>query len=713
MTLKSSLYWLDAEEASIAVEAAIGTPPRIIYFGPVISTPDRDLIPVTQTRQHAPGSPAEEVATSLMCPVGSGFAGAPGLKAHRAGRDWAVHLLTVGIETPDPQTLMIKTSDQQTKIAATHIIKIDPTSGLLHAQTVLTNRGESALQLDRCPAICVPLADTVSTLTSFTGKWASEFQTENLPIFTGTYYRENRAGRTSHDCFPGLLVCNAETSETTGLCYAAHLGWSGNHYTHLERLSDGRTVLQMGAHFFPGELILEAGGSYTTPTLLCATSASGKTGTTQMFHRHARKRSTGSSRPIHYNTWEAVYFDLTEDRLFELASQAASVGAERFVLDDGWFGARRNDAAGLGDWTPSRNVLPNGLTPLINHVLSLGMEFGLWVEPEMVNPDSDLHRAHPDWVLRAPGLDQIDSRNQYVLDLTRTEVANYLFGCIDTLLSKNKISYLKWDMNRNIHHPGTPDHAASIDQTLALYDLLDRIKTRHPSVDIESCASGGGRADYGILERTDRLWTSDNNDALERQIIQRGASHFFPTELLGSHVGPAKCHITGRKLSMELRVATAFFGHMGLEVDLSKETDRDLEILKRGLELHRSYRDLIHSGEYYRISTKPEANAFSIVSEDRREALLSYCQMASNRATLPPNIRFADLDKDALYRIRIIWPAPVRAISQPSILDAMDLTGDGLLLSGTLLMNVGLQLPLLHPETCLIFHLAIETESPE
>jgi alpha-galactosidase len=332
------------------------------------------------------------------------------------------------------------------------------------------------------------------------------------------------------------------------------------------------------------------------------------------------------------------------------------------------------------------------------------MEFGLWFEPEMVNPDSDLFRTHPDWILQAEGVEQIPFRGQFVLDLTRPEVCDYLFDCMHKLLSAHDISYVKWDMNRDVHHPGSRGRPAISRQTRALYALIERLREAHPNLEIESCSSGGGRADFGILRRTDRIWTSDSNDALDRQRIQRGASHFFPLEIMGAHVGPETCHITGRRLSMELRVATALFGHMGMELNLLEESAESLEVLKAGIALHKGHRDLLHHGDFHRLDTPEHVNAVGVVSGDKSEGLFSWCNLTGHRQTLPGRMYVPGLDASKTYRAKIIWPNPVRSISRPSVLEAMDLGGEGTDIPGEALMQVGLQVPLLHPETCLIYH---------
>jgi len=534
---------------------------------------------------------------------------------------------------------------------------------------------------------------------------------EPVPPSQGSYVRENKAGRTSHDNFPGLIVGAEETTEQSGPCFAFHLGWSGNNRVRVDRLSDGRAFVQMGEYFFPGEVSLAPGETYRTPCLYAGYSRAGFSALSRQFHRHVSQsvmdgRGNRKPRPIHYNTWEAVYFDHDHETLFKLAEKAAKVGAERYILDDGWFGARRGDKAGLGDWWPSEDVYPEGLGPLVKHVTGLGLEFGLWFEPEMVNPDSELFRNHPDWILQAEGVEQVPFRNQYVLDLTRSEVTDYLFERLHGLLSEYDISYIKWDMNRDVHHPGSHGRPAISQQTRALYQLIDRLRAAHPNLEIESCSSGGARADYGILGRTDRIWTSDSNDALDRQKIQRGASHFFPLSVMGAHVGPATCHITGRRLRMQLRVATALFGHMGMELNLLKETSDDLEVLKTGLALHKKHRALIHGGAFHRLDTPAHVNAVGVVARDQSEALFSWCNLRGHHQTLPGRMFVPGLDPTKTYRTKIVWPERVRSVSHPSILSALDLTADGADLPGEALANAGLQLPLLHPETCLIFHFA-------
>jgi alpha-galactosidase len=333
------------------------------------------------------------------------------------------------------------------------------------------------------------------------------------------------------------------------------------------------------------------------------------------------------------------------------------------------------------------------------------MQFGLWFEPEMVNPDSDLFRAHPDWVLGVSGIGTINSRNQYTLDLTKTVVTDYLYDNMSQLIAEYDIDYIKWDMNRDTHFPGSQGRAVMHRQTLAVYALIAKLRTAFPKLEIESCSSGGARADYGILRHADRIWTSDNNDARHRQHIQRGASYFFPLRVTGSHVGPSKCHITGRIFSIEYRVASAFFGHMGMELDLAKETPEDLEILKQGIALHKQYRELIHGGKLFRLESTPSRVAMGVVADTETEGLFSCAQIDMDSATLPPRFRFAGINANMFYRVKLIWPGRNISISSPSIMEAADLMGDGAIFTGAALIEYGIQLPLTMPDTCLIYHL--------
>jgi alpha-galactosidase len=704
----------DAGETTLILGCAVGAPPHVIHWGGRLreSVDVTDLIRLS-TRQGGPGMADVPITASLAMEPGLGLMGPTGFAAHRAGRDWGSRFDVTGV-TKTASGATINCADPRTGLGLAYHIAVDPVSGVVTIGTTLTNQGDAPLDLNEMATACLPIPQPMTEIIGFSGRWTEEFRRERLSRFAGGYVRENRRGRTSHDSFPALILCSPATGENAGEAFGLHLAWSGNHRLRVDTLNDGRVIASLGALLLPGEIRLAPGETYTSPDIVAAYSASGLAALSRHFHRHVRTNilrpsTRAKPRPVHYNTWEAVYFDHDVDRLKDLATRAAALGVERFVLDDGWFGARRDDRAGLGDWIISDAVYPQGLTPLVDHVTGLGMEMGIWFEPEMVNPDSDLFRAHPDWALEIPGVAQIPFRNQYVLDISRPEVSDYLFGQIDAVLRDHAIGYIKWDMNRDLNHPGDAHgYPRAFAQVAALYALIDRVRAAHPLVEIETCASGGARPDMGILAHTDRIWTSDCNDAHDRQTIQRGASFFLPLDVMGAHVGPSVCHQTGRKLSMAMRAGTALMGHMGLELNLLIESEVELAQLKDAIALHKEHRALIHNGDFQRLDAPDYLNIVGVIAADKGEALWSVALMKGHDATLPDRLFPVGLNPDASYRVRLVWPGNWRPQASPSIVDALDLLGKGAILSGEALMKVGLQLPLTVPETVLLFHMAAQ-----
>jgi len=702
---------LDAVDCTLLIACAVGAPPSLLYWGPALGkNVSGDEIARLALRQGMHGVADVALPLSLAMEAGLGHPMVQGLAAHRAGKDWG-SLFRVAKVEPLPNGARLICRDEQTRLGLEYRIDFDPETGVLRIASTLTNYGATQLDLNDMATACLELPQSMTDVIGFTGRWTQEFGRERIARMSGSYVRENRSGRTSHFSYPALLLATADTNESAGEVYGLHLAWSGNHRLRVDTLTDGRVVASLGALLFPGEIRLAPGESYASPEIVGAYSAQGFSALSRKFHDHVRTKllraeMRAKPRPVHYNTWEAVYFDHDTERLKELATKAAALGVERFVLDDGWFGARRNDLAGLGDWVVSDDVYPEGLGPLVDHVTALGMEMGIWFEPEMVNPDSDLFRAHPDWVLGAEGVDQIPFRTQYVLDISRPEVADYLFERIDAVLRDHDIRYIKWDMNRDLSHPGGVDGGVrAVAQVHALYALLDRVRAAHPHVEIESCSSGGARADMGVLAHSDRVWTSDSNDALDRQNIQRGASFFLPPEILGCHVGPAHCHVTGRRISMAMRAATALTGHMGLELNLLTEREADLVQLKSAIALHKQHRQLLHDSDIYRLDTAPHHLASGVVARDKSEALFSFSYMWGDQHVLPGRLQFAGLDPARNYHLTLIWPEAWQAVKAPSLIEKLDLGGAGAVFSGAALMQAGMQLPHAQPETCLLFHL--------
>ena len=414
-------------------------------------------------------------------------------------------------------------------------------------------------------------------------------------------------------------------------------------------------------------------------------------------------------RPVHLNTWEGFYFDVHPGPVQELATAAAAVGIERFVLDDGWFHGRHHDRAALGDWWPDETKFPNGLGELIAHVNALGMEFGLWVEPEMVNPDSDLFRAHPEWALQIAGRPLLTARNQLVLDIARPEASDYLFEKIAALLAAHPIGYLKWDLNRDLAPAGLANGTAGYRaQIHAAYALMDRLRAAHPNVEIESCSGGGGRIDFGVLRHTHRVWTSDCIDALSRVDIQRGFLQFFPPEIMGAHVGTAPSHTTGRTQSMAFRAAVALPGHLGVELDVRQLNDADTAELRGWIDVYKQLRDRLHHGRVW-LGEGGDGLRWQLHGDEAASDLVLLVlrpQPSSHRYT--PTLRLPMLDPAARYRVREVLPAgtvrPTGRHHTAPFFDAIN-APEGLVLDGAWLAQAGLPMPRTQAETAFLVRL--------
>lgn len=696
----SSTYLLDTSSFGV---------PRCLYWGPRLGDLDEGLTlalaePVPQASLDAPPLP------SIFPEAGLGFFGQPALRGHRDRRNFATRFLLERALAAAGR-IELHLEDPIAELALTITIAMDAETDVLTLTSALENRGKTPFSLDHCAAACFTLNGLIREALVFDGAWSREFSPRRAQLTRDALVRENRRGRTSHDRFPGLIAGERGFGDHHGAVYGFHLGYSGDSRIWAEILPNGACSIGLGESFAPGEIALSPGERYASPEVYAATSSEGLDGLRDRFHRFVRRHITRKRppRPVHFNTWEAIYFRHEAKALSDLVARAAEVGAERFVLDDGWFRGRNDDSKGLGDWSPDPAKYPEGLGPLIAEVRAAGMKFGLWVEPEMVNPDSDLYRAHPDWAQNLDPLPRPTARNQLVLDLTRAEVTDYLFATLDNLLRDHAIAYLKWDMNRDLAAAGSAGIAASHRQTRAFYALLDRLRTAHPEVEIESCSSGGGRADYGALRRTDRIWTSDSNDALERQRIQRGFSLFFPPEVMGAHIGPALCHVTGRAHRLSFRAATALFGHLGLELDLRALSREDTAELARLIALYKRFRALLHEGSSVTLPVAdPGRIAYGVVSADLREALFAIAQIDLPALDGSPLVRLRGLDPRARYRVRLLdLEAPARAIAVPHL---ARFQGDGVLLRGDALLRAGMNLTIPWPETALLIHAAAENE---
>ena len=692
---------LDTPAQTLIFASHGGRMPCALYWGAPLPL-DEDIITLAQSLDTPrPGNVADYDIELSICPeYGRGYHGEVGLEASdKDGRPLLTHFIMASVFETESE-IRFDLTDAKYGLNYTAKFSANQTSGIIEASATLTSTSAIFVQFLAAPVMQVP--SITKNLIEYAGRWTQEFGERTVPITRGVHMRQSKRGRTGHDHFPAMLFPNQSCDWQTGEVRGIHLGYSGSHKMLTERLIDGRIAVIAGI----GEPVaLGDGDTISSGTCYLGFSSEGRNGLSHAYQTHVRNRivkfADGSlPRPVHYNCWEAVYFRHDLGELKELATRAQALGAERFVLDDGWFGKRDDDTTSLGDWFINRRKFPDGLTPLIDHVQSLGMSFGLWFEPEMVNPNSDLARAHPEWIIAPAGRTQQTSRNQMVLDLSNPAVVDYLFERVDALLSEYDINYIKWDMNRDLTLAVNSDGFGLLRrQTDAVYGLMDRLHEKHPAVEIESCASGGGRIDYGILQRTQRVWLSDSNDAHERWIMQNAALQFLPPEILGSHVGPRRCHTSGRNLPMAFRALVAANVHMGFEMDL-RELDANEEAqLKRWTAFYKQHRVLMHSGRQYRLETPTaETLAQMTVSQDRNSFILFSGSLETHRDETIQPLRLSGLDATKRYRLKLentdqLKDHASRKFTSPLVSE------DGLVLSGAALMQSGLALPFSFPQT--------------
>jgi alpha-galactosidase len=639
----------------------------------------------------------DNLPVAIVPEYSAGWFGLPGLNGHRDGQDFSASFQLQSVDQ-DGNTVTVQAADAGAQLTLALTIELTD-SGLVKAKADLTNTGGSPYTVDGL-VLALPVPTEATELLDMTGRHIGERHPQRHAFTQGAHIRDNRRGRTGADATL-LLIAGARGFDFgTGEVWGVHTAWSGNHRSYAERGMSGYAVIGGGELLLPGEGRLEAQGSYSTPWIYGSYGV-GLDQLSTRFHEYLRARPTHptTDRPVVLNTWEAVYFDLDLDKLKALADAGAEVGAERFVLDDGWFRGRRDDHAGLGDWYVDEGIWPKGLHPLVDHVTGLGLQFGLWVEPEMVNPDSDLAREHPDWILAAGNRTPPTARHQQGLNLGIPAAYDYILERLDSILNEYDISYLKWDHNRDFVDGGNQltGTAGIHAQTLALYRLLDELKRRHPGLEIESCSSGGARVDLGVLERTDRVWGSDSNDALERQKIQRYTQLLLPPELIGCHVGPPKAHTTGRTQTLAFRATTALFGHFGIEWDISAASAEEREELAGWVALHKELRPLLHTGRVVRADRGSEDFLLhGVVAQDGSRAVYSAVQLTQSITSDLGRVRLPGLDATRTYRVsKKATPG-----AQPR--NAAPWWADGVELNGATLAAVGVQVPAQWPENAIL-----------
>ena len=565
----------------------------------------------------------------------------------------------------EAQTLILHAADPDAGIEVDLLYTIFSGYGILARSAKIRNTGGAEAFLEQAMSLCLDLPDDRYEWIQFSGAWACERTPVCRKLDIGTIQAESMRGNSSHQQNPFVILKRPNADEDNGEVIGVSFLYSGNFLISAQVDPARVTRLTAGIHpnWFSWKLL--PGEEFQTPEAVLVFSEEGLNGMSRQLHTLYRSRLMrgawkNTPRPILLNNWEATYFNFNEEKLLKIAAKAKECGVELFVLDDGWFGSRRSDNAGLGDWYPALELLPEGIKGLSEKVEALGLRFGLWIEPEMVNPDSDLFRAHPDWCLHVPGRTPVLSRGQLVLDYSREEVVDYIYGLLHRLLSDSKVSYIKWDMNRSITDcfsaaaPADRQGEVYHRYILGVYRLYERLIGDFPNILFESCAGGGGRFDAGMLYYAPQAWASDDSDAMERTKIQYGTSYGYPIVSIGSHVSAVPNHQVGRITSLKTRAEVAYFGTYGYELDLNILTPEEQEEVKCYTRFMKEYRELIQYGDFYRLSSPFTENdsAWMVVSKDRKTAIAAWYRTL---ATVNPHftrIFLRGLDPKAQYRIR-------------------------------------------------------------
>jgi len=593
----------------------------------------------------------------------------------------------------EADTLEVDLGDEPSALVITLSYTVFRGHAAIARHASIRHGGDRPVRLTTAMSLSVDLPDADWEMTTLSGTGVRERHLVTRRLAHGRRSVSSGRGHSGHEHNPFLVLARPATTEASGEALGVSLVYSGNFLAEAEVDAWDGARLRVGIEPDTFEWLLEPGAEFTTPEAILAWSGEGIGGISDTFHglyrgRLVRGQWRDRPRPIVINNWEATYFGFDEARLLELAQVAASVGIETFALDDGWFGERDDDTSSLGDWVVDRRKLPNGLDGLARSIEALGMRFGIWIEPEMVSRRSRLFEEHPDWAIGAPGRERTESRNQYVLDLTRPEVVEHLFEAMNGVLSSAPISYVKWDMNRAITEPWSaslpPDRQQEFHHRyiLGLYELYDRLTRAMPDVLFESCAGGGGRFDAGMLAFAPQAWTSDDTDAVERLRIQWGTSVAYPLSSLAAHVSAVPNHQVGRVTPLATRAAVAFFGVFGYELDLTALSEDELAEVADQVEFYRSHRALFQHGRFIRLVSpfKGDGNqtAWMVVAKDRRRAIAAWYQVLNRPSPGPRRLRLRGLDAGLRYRITL-WPEP----DDDAVLDGVDVRGgDELLAAG-------------------------------
>lgn len=560
--------------------------------------------------------------------------------------------------------LSIQLSDIQMPVTATLRYQIDPATGIVSRSASIRNGGSEVVTVESAQSAAWYLPRGIDyRLTYLSGRWAAETQVNREIMHEGTKLLDSRIGHSGHNLNPWFALDDGGASEQHGRVWFGALAWSGNWKIAVEQTPYRQLRVTGGMNSFDFSYPLKPGESLETPVFYGGYAEGGFGEASRLLHDFERRNvqphgAKARLRPVLYNSWEATTFAVDEPGQKRLAEKAAKLGVELFVVDDGWFGQRNNDHAGLGDWVVNRQKFPQGLKPLIDYVQSLGMDFGLWVEPEMVNKDSDLYRKHPDWVMNFPGRPRSELRNQLVLNVARDEVRDYLVEALDRLLSENQIRYLKWDMNRIFAEPGWPEMPVAeqreiwVKYVTNLYSIFDRIRAKHPDLEIESCSGGGGRVDLGILPRVEEFWTSDNTEAFDRLGIQYGFSQAYAARFMSAWVTDVP-NTNARSTPLQYRFLVAMQGALGIGANLNKWNAEETELATKMVALDKRIRSTVQDGDLFRLLPPQNNDTVSseYVAKEGKQAVLFAFRHSQQYSTPPPVIYPQGLDAAAIYRI--------------------------------------------------------------
>jgi len=679
---------LDDGRQTLVLAARRTRLPEVIYWGAPLPSSENLETLAEAHRLDVTGGMLDENPDLSICPEAvRTFPGQPGLILRSQDGTPLMPKFCYASEEASDQSLALTYADAENGLTYTARIALDPETHVL----TLTSEINAAtpVHLHWLSAPVLPAPQNSAEMIDVSGRWCGEFQLNKTAWSPGIRYRENRTGRTGHEHFPALIVLGQGATNTQGEAWGFHYGWSGGHRMVAEELPDGRRQIQFGhaARMEPAPQT-----HFKTAPLYAVYSSDGLNGVAVSYQRQVRDRivtwpDDTRPRPVHYNCWEAVYFDHKLDVLKDIADRAARLGAERFVLDDGWFGNRDDDTQSLSDWEVDVRKYPEGLHPLIDHIHGLDMAFGIWFEPEMINPNSNLFRAHPDWA--AGSEDQILGRQQMALDMSRADVRDFIYDRMAAILTEYPIDYIKWDHNRVLPMPDAS-------QTRGSYALIDRLRADFPQVEIESCASGGARIDFGILQRTQRVWLSDSNDALERLQMQHNAALFLPAAITGSHVGPRICHTSGRHLDIRFRAWVAAQRHMGFEMDPRELTDDEEAVLTEVTSWWKHNRHWMTEADILRLdAADPAVIAEQQAARDGTRFVVFAGKATTSAQIAPRPLRLTRLDADALYKVTLVNRNSASTLSRgtPALKEGP------VTLSGQYLMSHGLTLPWSFPET--------------